>query len=163
MVSPSIYDLSVSQYNDTVFRNTCYNSCAIIFFSLLQSSCYLFYVNCRLICYIQFTGMSGLNRNKKVFCENCGTQTKKRNIVRHKTSCSVGTFFCTESPNISITSQANFNYHIPTNIQEHEKRKTYNCKICVEEFSGFHVRRKHSQHGFLMKTSNLSILLWILS
>ena len=37
-----------------------------------------------------------LGLDEKIICENCGTQTTMRNIVRHKTRCSIGNLFCTQ-------------------------------------------------------------------
>ena len=54
--------------------------------------------------------MPSLNRNEKDTCGNCGTQTTKLNLARHKKGCSVGTLYCTQCPNFSRKSQQNFKY-----------------------------------------------------
>ena len=54
---------------------------AIISFSLVQSSCYKFYVYFRNLCYITFTQMSPVKRNEKITRENCGTQTRKKHFL----------------------------------------------------------------------------------
>ena len=56
--------------------------------------------------------MFSLNRNQKVTCENCGTQTTKLNLARHKKSCSAGTLYCTQCPNFSTKYQNDLKYHI---------------------------------------------------
>ena len=56
--------------------------------------------------------MPSLNRNEKVTCENCGTQTTKLNLACYKKRCSVGTLYCNHSPNFSTKSQNDLNYHI---------------------------------------------------
>ena len=95
----------------------------------------------------------------KVTCENCGTQTKKLNLARHKKRCSVGTLYCTKSTNFSTTSQADLNYHIAKKYPRVRAKNTQKCKICLEKFSGFYALRKHSgsQHGNSIKTSNLDM------
>ena len=54
---------------------------AIISFSLVQSSCYNFYVYFRNLCYTNFTQMSPVKPNKKITRENCGTQTWRKNFL----------------------------------------------------------------------------------
>ena len=56
--------------------------------------------------------MPSLNRNDKVQCERCGTETSRINLARHKKRCSVGTLYCAKCPNISRRSQADLNFHI---------------------------------------------------
>ena len=100
-----------------------------------------------------FTDMLGLNRNEKNTCDNCGTQTTKRNIVRHKTRCPVGTVYCTQCPNFSTTSQVDLNYHIAKKHATFRVEITRKCKICSKEFSGFYASRKHktSEHAIYIK------------
>ena len=103
--------------------------------------------------------MSYIKRNEKVTCENCGTQTTKPNLARHKKRCSVWTLYCTKCPNFPTTSQADMNYHIATKHPRVRPKNTYKCKICLEEFSGFYALRKNrsSQHGIPIRTSNLDM------
>ena len=54
--------------------------------------------------------MPSLKRNEKIKCENCGTQTTKPNLARHKEVCSVGKLYCNKSLNFS--TQADLNDHI---------------------------------------------------
>ena len=90
-----------------------------------------------------------LVRKEKNTCENCGTQTTRNNIVRHKKICSVGTLYCTQCPNFSTKSQNDLNYHI---VKKHSAPKldtTFKCKLCFQEFPGFYALRQHrnTQHG----------------
>ena len=48
--------------------------------------------------------MPPLNGYEKVTCENCGTQTTKLKLARHKKTCSVRTLYCTQCPYFSTTS-----------------------------------------------------------
>ena len=93
-------------------KNTCCNFFAIISFALLPSSCFNLHVYFRLICQTPNIEMPSLNRNEKVTCENCGTQTTKLNLARHKKSYSAGTLYCTHCPNFSTKSQSDLNYPI---------------------------------------------------
>ena len=97
--------------------------------------------------------MPGLNCNEKITCDKCGTQTTKRNIVRHRARCSAGTLYCTQCPNFSTTSQADLNYHIAKKNTTPRVKITHKCKICFEAFSGFYALRQHktSEHGIQMK------------
>ena len=56
--------------------------------------------------------MPSLIRKEKFACENCGTQTTRNNIVRHKKRCSAGTLYCTQYPKFSTLSRDDLNYHI---------------------------------------------------
>ena len=96
--------------------------------------------------------MPSLNRYEKVTCQNCGTQTTKLNLARHKKRCSAGTLYCTQCPNFSTLSQDDLNYHI---VKKHSAPKpsiTYKCKLCHAEFPGFYALRQHrnTQHGSQM-------------
>ena len=97
--------------------------------------------------------------NEKVKCENCGPQSAKPNLARHKKKCSVGTLFCTKNLNFSTTSQADLNYHIAKKHPRVRAKNTYKSEICLEEFSGFYALQKHrsSQHEFPIWTSNLDM------
>ena len=93
--------------------------------------------------------MPSLNRNEKVTCENCGTQTTKHNLVRRKKSCSAGTSYCTQCPNFSTKFQIDLNYRF---IKKHSAPKldvTFKCKICYQEFPEFYALHQHgnTQHG----------------
>ena len=93
--------------------------------------------------------MPSSNRYEKVTCENCGTQTTKLNLARHKKSCSAGTWYCTQCPNFFKKSQNELNYHIAKNHSAPKPDVTFKCKLCYQEFSGFYALRQHrnTQHG----------------
>ena len=81
--------------------------------------------------------MPSLNRYEKVTCENCGTQTTKLSLARHKKSCSSGTLYCAQCPNFSTKSQNDLNYH---NAKKHSAPKpdfTFKCKLCYAEIPAF--------------------------
>ena len=87
--------------------------------------------------------MPSINRYEKVTCENCGTQTTKLNLARHKKSCSVGTLFCTQCPNSSTKSQNDLNYHIAKKHSAPKLDVTFKCKLCFQEFPGLYALRQH--------------------
>ena len=95
--------------------------------------------------------MLSLYRYEKVTCDNCGTQTTKLNLARHKKRCSVGTLFCTQCPNFSTKSQNDLNYHIAKKHRAPKFDVTFKCTLCYQEFSGFYASRQHrnTQHGML--------------
>ena len=93
--------------------------------------------------------MPALDQNVKVTCENCGTSVTKKNLSRHKKSCSAGTLYCTQCPKFSTLSQDDLNYHIAKQHSAAGPSKTYKCKLCHAEFPGFYALRQHknTQHG----------------
>ena len=93
--------------------------------------------------------MPSLNRNEKVTCENCGTQTTKLNLARHKKRCSVGTLYCTHCPNFSTKSQNDLHYHIAKKHSAPKPDITFKSKLCYAEFPGIYALRQHknTQHG----------------
>ena len=133
-------------------KNTCYKFFVIIFFTLLLSSRFSLHVCFRLICQTPNFEMPSLNRNKKVTCENCGTQTTKHNLARHKKRCSVGTLYCTHGPNFSTKSQNDLKYHIAKKHGAPKPEVTFKCKLCYQEFPGFYALRQHrnTQYGMQM-------------
>ena len=92
--------------------------------------------------------MPSLNRNEKITFENCGTQTTKLNLARHKKRCSVGTLYCTHCPNFSTKSQNDLNYHISKKHSAPKTEVAFKCKLCYQEFPGFYALRQHriTQH-----------------
>ena len=92
--------------------------------------------------------MPSLNRNEKVTCENCGTQTTKLNLERHKKRCPVGTLYCTHCPNFSTKSQNDLNYHFAKKHSAPKPEVTFKCKLCYQELTGFYALRQHrdTQH-----------------
>ena len=85
----------------------------------------------------------------KTTYENCGTQTTRKNFVRHTKRCSVGTLYCTQCPNFSAKSQNDLNYHIAKRHSAPNLDVTINCKLFYQEFPGFYGLRQHwsTQHG----------------
>ena len=92
--------------------------------------------------------MPSLNRNEKITCENCGTQTTKLNLARHKKRCSFGTLYCTHCPNFPTKSQIDLIYHIAKVHSAPKPEVTFKCKLCYQEFPGFYALRQHgnTQH-----------------
>ena len=129
-------------------KKTCYKFFAIISFALLQSSCFNLHVRFRLICQTSIIEFPSLIRKQKITCKNCGTQTTRNNIVRHKKSCSAGTLYCTHCPNLSTKSQSDLNYHIAKKHKALKPDITFKCKLCFQEFPGFYALRQHrnTQH-----------------
>ena len=93
--------------------------------------------------------MPSRNRNEKVTCENCGTQTTKLNLARHKIRCSVGTLYCTQCPNFSTKTKNDLNYHIAKKHSAPKHHVNFKCKLCKQEFPGFQALHQHryTQHG----------------
>ena len=110
---------------------------------MLISSRFNIHVYFRLICQTPNFEMPSLNRYEEVTCENCGTQTTKLNLVRHKKSCSLGTLYCTHCPNFSTKSQNDLNYHIAKKHSAPKPDVTFKCKLCFQEFPGFYALRQH--------------------
>ena len=93
--------------------------------------------------------MPTLDRNVKVTSENCGTSVTKKNLSRHKKSCSAGILYCSQCPNFSTLSPDDLNYHIAKQHSAAGPSKTYKCKLCHAGFPGFFALRqnKNTQHG----------------
>ena len=88
--------------------------------------------------------MPSLNRYEKVTCENCGTQTTKLNLARHKKSCSAGTLHCSQCPNFFTKSQNALNYHIAKTHSVPKPDITFKCKLCYAECLCFTSTQKHT-------------------
>ena len=103
--------------------------------------------------------MPALDRNKKITCDKCGTQTTKKNIVLHKTRCSGGTLFRTQSPNFSTKSRDDLHYHIAKKPATPRVKTTHKSKICFKEFSDFYALRQHktNEHGIQMKEAEFDV------
>ena len=93
--------------------------------------------------------MPSLIRKEKITCENCGTQTTKLNLARHKKSCSAGTLYCTQCPNFSTKSQKDLSHHIAKQHNAPKLDVNFKCKLCYREFPGFYALCQHrnTQHG----------------
>ena len=87
--------------------------------------------------------MPSLIQKEKITCDNCGTQTTRDNIVRHKKRCSVGTRYCTQCPNFSTKSQNDLNNHIAKKHSAPKPDVTFKCTLCYQEFPGFYALRQH--------------------
>ena len=126
-----------------------YKLFAIISFALLPSSRFKLHVYFRLFYQTTITEMPSLIRKEKFTCEDCGTQTTRNNIVRHKKRCSVGTLYCTHCRNFSTKSQSDLNCHIAKKHSAPKLDVTFKCKLCNQEFGGFYALLQHrnTQHG----------------
>ena len=93
-------------------------------------------------------------RYENVTCENCGTQTSKLNLARHKKSCSAGTLYCTQCPIFSTKTKNDLNYHIAKKHSAPKPDVTFKCILCFQEFPGFHALRQHrnTQHGMQIRS-----------
>ena len=98
--------------------------------------------------------MPSLIRKEKNTCENCGTQTSRNNIVRHKKKCSVGTLSCTQCPNYSTKSQDDKFYHIAKKHSAPKPDITFKCKLCYQEFPAFYAlpQNRNTQHGMQFRS-----------
>ena len=116
---------------------------------MLLSSRFNLHVYFRPICQTPNFEMPSLNRNEKLTCENCGTQTTKLNLARHKKRCSVGTLYCTHCPSLSKKSQNDMNYLIAKKHNAPKPEVAFKSKFCYQEFPGFYASRQHrnTQHG----------------
>ena len=66
--------------------------------------------------------------------------------------CSAGTLFCTQGPNLSITSPVHFIYHIAKEHSALQLKVTHDCQDCGETFPSFYSPRHHNlQHKDLRK------------
>ena len=105
--------------------------------------------------------MPSLNRYEKVTFENCGTQTTKLNLARHKKRCSSGTLYFTQCPNFSTKSQNDLNYHIAKKHSPPKPDITFECKLCYRKLPGPYVLRQHknTQHGAQkgFRSSNIDV------
>ena len=134
---------------DKKCKETCYKFFAITSIALLPSSHFNLHVYLGLFYQTTIIEMPSLIRKEKVTSENCGNQTTRNNIVRHKKRCSVGTLYCTQCPNFSTKSQNDLNYHIAKKHSAPKPDTTFKCKLCYAEFLGFYALRQHrnTQHG----------------
>ena len=140
-------------YRWEIFLNTCYIFFAIVSFILPEPSRFILHVSCRLFCQTIIFEMSSLNRNEKFTYENCGTETTRNNIVRHKKRRSAGTLYCYQQPNASTTSQHNLNNLFAKKHSAPKTVVTFKCKLCCQQFPRFYALRQHknTQHDFLIR------------
>ena len=107
---------------EQICKNISYKFFAILSFALLPSSCFNSHIYFKLFCQTTIIEMPSLIRKEKITCENCGTQTTRNNIVRHKKRFSVGTLYWTHCPKFSTKSQNDLTYHI---AKKHSALKTW--------------------------------------
>ena len=95
--------------------------------------------------------MLSLNRNEKVYCENCGTQTTGLNLVRHKNRCtSLTRCSCTNFPTVS---GAEMNYYFAKKHSKATARVVYSCKKCDKYFHSFYNLREHKRKEHVSQRS----------
>ena len=163
MVSLSFYGCSflygIFGIWENLCKNTCYNFFAIISFALLPSCRFNLHDYFRLLCQIPKIEMPALNQNEKVTCKNCATQIAKRNLARHKKSCSAGTLYCTQCPNFFTKSQNDLNYHIAKKHGAPKPDIIFKCKLCYQGFSGLHALRQHgnTEHGMQIRSGTRDV------
>ena len=65
--------------------------------------------------------------------------------------------FSTQCPTFCLISPEDLNYQIAKKRSVPKPHVTFQCKLCYEEFPGFHALRQHknSQHGFQIKTTEV--------
>ena len=139
-----------------VLSSICYIFFAFISFALLQLSCFDHYICFRSFCLTNIFQTPSFDRNDKFNCENCGTQSKKPNLARHKKRCSVGPLCCTQCFNFSRKTQGDLKYQI---VKKHNARKpvlTYRCILYYQQLPRFYALRqqKSCEYGLATKTAN---------
>ena len=129
--------------------NNCYKFFAIISFALLPSSRSNLHVYFRLFCQTTIFEMPSLIRKVKITCDNCGTQTTKLNLSRHKMRCSAGTLSCTQNPKFYTKSQNDLSNHIAKKPGAPKLDVTFKCKLCYQEIPRFYAlpQQRKTQHG----------------
>ena len=134
---------------EQICKNTCYNFFTIFSFALLLSSRLNLHVYFRLFCQTTIIEMPSLIPKGKITRENCGTQTTRNNIVRHKKRCSVGILYCTQGHNFSTKPQKDLNSQNAKKQSVPKLDVTFKCKLCCQEFPGFYAlrQRRNTQRG----------------
>ena len=87
--------------------------------------------------------MPALDRNFNVTCGNCGISVTKKQLSRHKSSCSGRTLDCPIFPNFCTKSGDDLNHHIAKKHSIPRTSITFKCKLCHAEFPGFYPVRQH--------------------
>ena len=112
----------------------------------------VFFIHLRLSSPSNFIEMSDPNPNEIVTCEKCGTQTAKRNIVRHMNRFSSGTLFCVQCPSFSTTSQQDLIQHVFKKNTASKIEVTHQCQKCGAKFPSFDtLRQQNVEHENLKK------------
>ena len=146
---------------EKICKIICYKLFAIVSFALVPSSRINLHVYFRLFCHTPNFEMPSVNRYEKITCENCGNQTTKPNLARHKKRCSAGTLYFTQCFKFSTKSQHDLSYHIAKKHSASKHDVTFKCKLCYREFPGFYALRQHrnTQHGMQIgsRTRNVDV------
>ena len=126
---------------------------------MLLSSRFNLHVCFRLFFQTNAVEMPSLIRKEKNTCENCGTQTRRNNIVRHKKRCSVRTLYYTQCPNFSTKSQNDLNYHIAKKHSGPKHDVAFKCELCYQVFPGFYALRQHrnTQRGTQIGSGTIDV------
>ena len=82
--------------------------------------------------------MLSLNQNEKVTCEYYGAQTTKLNLARHKEERFSSNTVLYPLSQLLHKSQNHKNYHIAKKNSALKLDVTFKCKLCNQEFRGFH-------------------------
>ena len=138
----SVYRKIMQKYLLQIFRLYLFSITTV---KSLQSSCFFSDFSVRLLLLKCFF----LNRCEKVTRKNCGTQTKKLNLARHKKCCSAGTLFYTQCPPFCTKSQNDLKYHFAKKHSAPKLDVTFKCKLCYQWFPRFYALLQHrnTQHG----------------
>ena len=150
-----IKPLIPSVYYSTNYMKSVFSLFYLIFhFTFLRSSCLLSDYNLSHL----LPTMPALDRNRKVVCDNCGTQVSKQNLAKQKMKSSVGTLYCSQCPNFSAKSRNDFYNHIAKTHGAPKPKIAQTCKECKEELTGFCALRQHKNkvHGHSFETSGIS-------
>ena len=131
--------------------------------NVLSNTCHISSLSILLFCYSQFASFITLisehsfklflltcffiNRNEKVYCEDCGTQTTGLNLARHKKRCtSLTSCSCT---NFSTESRAEMKYYFAKKHSKATASVVSSWKKCDKYFHSFYNLREHKrkEHG----------------
>ena len=103
--------------------------------------------------------MLSLYRYEKVTCENCGTQTTKVNLARHKKNCSADTLFCSQCPSFPTESYNHLNYQNAKKPSAPKLDVTFKCKLCYQKYPGFYASRqqRNTQHRMQIRSGTRDV------
>ena len=122
---------------EKMYKNTCYKKFAINSFALLSSSRFNLHVYFRLFCQPTSIEMPSSIQKEKITCENCGSQTTRNNIVRHRKRCSACTLYCTHCPNFSTKSQSDLNHRIAKKHSAQNLMSPSSVNFVIKSFQDF--------------------------
>ena len=105
--------------------------------------------------------MPSLYRYEEGTCDNCGTQTTKLNLARHKQRCSAGTLLWSQCPNFSTKLQNDLNYHIISRTAPQNLISPSSLNFVMQNFQAFmlyvHTKTLNMDHKV---DSERTILMW---